>query len=241
MGGHSNVSQWTVRPESILEEFRKAGHPIDKHQDIHQLDLEHVDRIIGWLTMKYRGFAFAEGAATGAAGLPGIPVDVVALLTMSLRAIGEYATYCGFDISTQHERLFALNVLGLASSPTDAAKQVTMAQLVRIATDVAKKKTWKDLEQHLFVKVVQQIAKQLGVRLTKAKLAQVIPVVGAGVGGGFNAYYVSRVCDAAYFLYRERLLAEKYGPEIIEQAVKPAESFELPDEEMGQAEQTEQT
>ena len=43
---------------------------------------------------------------------------------LNLRAIGEYATYYGFDIGRQEERLFALNVLGLASSPSDAAKAV---------------------------------------------------------------------------------------------------------------------
>ena len=113
------------------------------HDDICKLDLESVDRVIGWLAMKYKGAASAEGAAAGAAGLPGIPVDVAALMALALRSVGEIGTHCGFDISTQHERLFALNVLGYASSPTDAAKQVAMAQLMRIATDVAKKRHGK--------------------------------------------------------------------------------------------------
>jgi len=78
--------------------------------------------VIGWLAAKYKGAALVEGAATRAAGLLGIPPNIVALLTLNLRAIGEYATFCGFDISRQEERLFAMNVLGLASSPTDASK-----------------------------------------------------------------------------------------------------------------------
>jgi hypothetical protein len=52
-------------------------------------------------------------------------------------------------------------------------------------------------------------------RLTKAKLAEVIPGAGAVIGGGFNAYFTAKVCDAAYFLYRERFLAEKYGADVI--------------------------
>jgi hypothetical protein len=40
-------------------------------------------------------------------------------------------------------------------------------------------------------------------------------MTGAFVGGGFNAYYTSKVCDAAFFLYRERWLIEKYGAEVI--------------------------
>jgi hypothetical protein len=46
------------------------------------------------------------------------------------------------------------------------------------------------------------------------------------VGGGFNAYYTSNVCDNAFYLYRERFLAEKYGENIIEVTVKPADNFE---------------
>jgi hypothetical protein len=100
-----------------------------------------------------------------------------------------------------------------------------MAQLVKIAKEVAKKKAWKDLQKNAFVKIIQRIAKSLGVRLTKAKLAQIIPYTGAIVGGGFNAYYTDKVCDASYYLYRERFLAAKYGEDVIEETVKPAENF----------------
>ena len=101
-----------------------------------------------------------------------------------------------------------------------------MAQLVRIAQDVAKKKTWKELEKQTLVKIIQQITKTLGTRLTKAKLAQIVPVAGAVVGGGFNTYFTMKVCDAAFYLYRERFLAQKYGPGIMEITVKPAETYD---------------
>ena len=146
-------------------------------------------------------------------------MDIVLIVGINLRAIGEYATYCGFDVSAQQERLFALNVLALASSPSDRAKQIALAQLVRIAKDAAAKKAWKELEKHSFVSIVQKIATALGQRLTKAKLAQIIPYLGGAVGAGFNSFFTSRVCEAAFFLYRERFLAHKYGPDIIEKTV----------------------
>ncbi len=219
----NDVAQWSVRPEAIYAEFRGYGHTaIKKPADTLTLDLEHVDRVVGWLDAKYKGIALVEGAGAGAFGLPGIPPDIAALLTLTLRAIGEYATYYGFDISSQQERLFAMNVLGLASSPTDSAKALAMAQLVRIAQDVAKKRTWKQLEQHTFVQVIQQIANALGNRITKAKLAQILPITGAAVGGGFNAYFTAKICEAAHNLYRERFLAAKYGADVIEITVEPA-------------------
>lgn len=226
----NDVSQWSVRPEAVLGEYRKfTGAPVEDLSQIHQLDLESIDRVIGWLDTKYEGLALVGGAAAGAAGTfnPAIaaaiiPADVVALMTLNLRAVGEYATYCGFDVSAPEERLFALNVLAYASSPTDTSKRVALAQLVRIARDVALRKTWKDLEKHAAVKAMRTIAKALSIRLTKAKLAQVVPVAGAVVGGGFNAYYTDRVCKSAFYLYRERFLAAKYGAEEIETTVTEA-------------------
>ena len=116
-----------------------------------------------------------------------------------------------------------MHVLGLASSPSDSAKMPVMAQLARIAADAAKKRAWKDIEKAALVSVIREIAKTLGIRLTKAKLAQAVPIMGAAVGGGFNAYYTARVCDAAYHLYRERFLAEKYGSEVIDLTAEPVE------------------
>jgi hypothetical protein len=223
----NDLAHWSVRPDSIYEEYRRAGFDhIKTSSDVFSLDLEDADRVNGWLGAKYKTLAGAEGAAAGYVGLPGIPPDIVALITLNQRAIGEYATYYGFDISSQHERLFALNILQLTSSPNVAAKQAAMAQLVRVAQDVAKRKAWKDLEKYPFVRIVQIISRSLGIRLTRVKLAQIVPVAGAIVGGGFNAYYTSKVCDAAFYLYRERFLAEKYGENIIEVTVMPADSVD---------------
>ena len=209
----NDAAQWSVRRDAIYEEFREAGHVVAEPNDLAQLRLEDIDKVVGFLGAKYKSVAAAEGAATGVAGLPGILVDLPTLVTLNLRAIGEYATYYGFDVTLQQERLFAMHVLGLASSPKDAAKQVALAELALIARNVAMKKTWATLEEHAFVQVVQQIARAVGIRLTKAKLAQVVPVVGAAVGSGYNAYYTAGVCNAAYHLYRERFLAGRYCPD----------------------------
>jgi hypothetical protein len=219
----NDAAQWSVRPDAIFEEFRSAGHAeIKTHEDLVNLDLQDIDKVVGWLAAKYKGIALVEGAGTGTLGLPGIAIDIPALIALNLRAIGEYAAYYGFDTSRQEERLFAFNVLGLASSPTDASKALAMAQLVKIAQDIAKKATWKQLEKSVFVQIIKEISKALGIRLTKAKLAQTIPLVGAAVGGGFNTYFTMKVCDAAFYLYRERFLAQKYGSSVIETTVPPA-------------------
>ena len=217
----SGAANWTVRREAVYAKFRKNGHDVHRLGDIFELDLEEVDAVVARQDVKYTGLAGAEGAVTGAAGVLGLVVDIPALLAWNLRAIGEYATCYGFDVDSQRERVFAVNVLGLASSPSDPAKAPVMAELARIAADAAKKKAWKELKDKTLVAVVEKVAKALGMRLTKAKLAQVVPILGAAVGGGFNAYYTARVCDTAHQLYRERFLAEKYGSDVIDLTAEP--------------------
>lgn len=234
IGVVNDATQWSVRPDAIFEEYRRFGHlNVATLADIYKLDLFELDRVMGWLDTKYEGIALAEGAAAGstsvlspAAALAVIPTDVATLLTLNLRAVGEYATYCGFDVSLPQERLFALNVLALGSSSSDSTKQAALAQLVRIARDVALKRSWQNLEGHAAVQAFKRIAQALSIRLTKGKLAQVIPVAGAVIGGGFNAYYTDKVCKAAFYLYRERFLAEKYGADQIEMTVEPATDLE---------------
>lgn len=228
----NDASQWSVRPSSIFKELSGISkQEITSFEQIPHLDLQVIDRSIGWLDTKYEGIALVEGAAAGSTAvinpvvaLAAIPADLVALLALNLRAIGEYGTYCGFDMSSQEERLFSLNILALASSATDGGKQAALSHLVKIAQEVAKKKTWEQLEKSIFVQAVQSIAQALSVNLTKAKLANVIPFAGAAISGGFNAYYTDKVCKSAFYLYRERLLSLKHGPQAIEVTVEPASS-----------------
>jgi len=223
----NNVAQWSVQKEAIFAEFRNAGHhDVTTETDIFDLELQDIDKLLGWLNAKYKGIALVEGAGTGAVGLAGIPSDLVALITLNLRAIGEYATYYGFNIHSQEERLFAMNVLGLASSPNDTSTRLAMAQLVRIARDVAMRRTSAQLEVQAFLQTMQRIATALGIRLTKAKIGQAIPAAGIAVGGGYNAYFTAKVCDASYYLYRERFLAQKYGADVIEVTVLPADGID---------------
>ena len=218
----NNVAHWSVRREAIYQEYRKLGYEVTGPGDIFRLDLEVVDKAIGHLKAKYTGLAAAEGAATGAVGLPGIPADIVALITLNQRAVAEYATYCGFDVSRQEERLFAMTVLGLATtSSVDEARDAALAHMVHIAKNVARKQSWKRIEKNTFLNVISRIAQAMGVRMVKAKIIQILPAIGAGVGASYNGYYTHRLCQSAFYLYRERFLADKYGPELITSKREP--------------------
>ncbi len=212
----NEITQDSVWRTAIYEEYRRAGHAVYTPADVGDLDLKQIDAQLDGLDTKYRTLAAVEGAATGYAGLPGILPDVVGLVALNLRAAGEYATYCGFDLAQPAERLYALNVLNAVSSPSDTAKQATLTPVIRVSRHLTKDQAMRTVEQFALTKAIRNAARALGIRLTRAKLAQVVPVTGAVVGSGFNAYYTSKVCDAAFFLYRERFLVEKYGAERLE-------------------------
>ncbi|MCB9678217.1 MAG: EcsC family protein [Alphaproteobacteria bacterium] len=142
--------------------------------------------------------------------VPAIALDITALLTLNLRAISEYATYYGFDIRLQEERLFALELLTMTTSTTEQGKMLAMAQLVHIAKDGPSERPERFLERHAFVQIHAAPGEVLAIRLTKAKLAQLLPVAGALIGGGYNAYYTASVCRHAHMWYRGAVP----GPEV---------------------------
>jgi hypothetical protein len=212
----NDASAWSVRTAAILAEYRADGHlEVSTLDDIGRLSLKDVEKTVGFLDAKYRALAFAEGALTGTAGLPGIVADIPALIALTLRAANEYATYYGFDVSLETERYLVLTVLVAATGGDAIAKQVAMNEVAKAVVMAAKKKPWDELQRIALVRLIQKLAQHLGIRLTKAKLAQVLPVVGSAVGGGFNAWYISKVCLAARMVYRERFLRQQYGEQAV--------------------------
>jgi hypothetical protein len=215
----NEITQDWIWTEGVFREYREAGHAVSGPEDVRRLDLEEVDNRIGSLKNKYRALATAEGAATGYAGAAGIVPDIIALVGLNLRAAGEYATYCGFDISDERERVFALKILDEMARPHTKAERLAATPAVMVSRRLASRQSMDVLEQVAASRAIQNLTRALGINLSKAKLAQLAPVSGALIGGTFNGYYTGQVCDTAFFTYRERFLVAKYGPDVFDQAV----------------------
>ncbi len=211
-----------VPAESILEQYRTAGHDISDVIDLRSLDLETVDASVAGVRTTYLSLAGAEGAATGFAGAVAIPTDIVALVALNLRATGEYATHYGFDISKDIERLYALSLLDHVAEPSTKAKDVAMSPVVKLTSRMARMQAMEVIEQVALSKAVARIARSIGIHLTRAKLAQLAPVTGAVIGGGYNVYYTRKVCDTAYHSFRRRFLINKYGHHVVDGEVEAA-------------------
>ena len=205
-----------VPSDSILDAYRRDGHTVDSVVDLRALDLETVDHAVVDIAAKYRNLAGAQGAATGFAGAAGIPTDIVALVALNLRATGEFATHYGFDVSADFERLYALTLLDHVAQPSTKAKDVAMSPVVKLTSRLARMQAMDVIEQIAMSKAVTRIVRSIGIHLTRAKLAQLAPVTGAVIGGGYNAHYTSKVCAAAYHSYRRRFLINKYGVHVVD-------------------------
>ncbi len=211
----NDAASVSIVTQLIHKDFVSHGHPISSTDDISRLSLEQIDKVIRYLDLKYKFAAAGEGALAGFAGLPGIAADIPLLLLINMRGIATYSYYYGFDITLSSNRTFALEVLGYGFSVTETSKQAFLANIRKITVELAKGKTWNELEKYLLVSTSKQIAEIIGERLTKEKLGQVLPYVGSFVGGGVNAYSTGRVLRSAFYLYRQRFLVEKYGPDIL--------------------------
>jgi len=207
----NDFSHELVWTDAVYLDLQRAGLRINTPGQAFDHDLEQIDRRTIDLISKYRALATAEGASTGYVGAAGILPDILALTAINLRAVGEYACYYGFDVSLDVERLNALNVLNVAAGGGDFNKGFALRPVARASLSIAKQQLIESAGQAAMTGAIKRAVERLGVTLTRKKLAQLMPVAGAVVGGTFNLFYTAKVCTTAYHLYRERFLEERHG------------------------------
>ena len=208
----NELAQDTLWRDSIYAEFCRRGYQVSSTDDIHALRLQVADATLKGVDVKYRSVTAAQGVAAGIAGAAGILPDIIGLVALNLRAVGEYATYFGFDMDLDQERMFALQILHAQAQPSlgrDAEEGLMPIRTV--SQSLAERHTRQTVQQLAVSASVKSVVRALGRRLTAIKLAQIMPMAGALIGGGANALYTTSVCNAALHLYRERRLLEKYS------------------------------
>lgn len=225
----------SVRRSRVVAAYQKRGHAVLELDDVAHLDLADIDTAKPRLDVGYIAASTLQGATTGLLGTgasvlatgagaatagvaagPGaatvvgaMAVDAAAVMFASHRVVAHIAAYYGYDVDQPRERLFALGVLGLGTA-APRAKAAAYIELNRLVQGLVRGHGWQQLGTNGVTRVVQQVYRLLGIRLTKRKLAQAVPVAGVVIGAGLNARMLSRVADEADYLYRERFLREKY-------------------------------
>jgi hypothetical protein len=162
------------------------------------LSLAERDRRALGLIDDYRRIAAVEGGVSGAGGFWLSLADFPALITIKLRLLFDIARVYGHDAETFAERLFILNLFQLAFSGGEHRA------LVFLATEGWDQRDHPADFAHFDWRRFQQEYRD---HIDLAKLAQLIPIVGAPIGAVVNWRLTERVGRVAINGYRMRWLA----------------------------------
>lgn len=143
----------------------------------------------------YRNLATAEGGVAGAGGFLLAAADFPALIAIKIKLLFEIATLYGHDASEWRERLYILSIFQLAFSGADHRRDVLLAM-----TEGRQPATPEDFDWRKFQQEYRDY-------IDLAKLAQLLPVVGAPVGAIVNFRLIEQLGETAINAYRLRWFA----------------------------------
>ncbi|WP_299820886.1 EcsC family protein [uncultured Pontibacter sp.] len=157
----------------------------------------------------YQRAAAAEGGVTGAGGILLGLADFPLLLSLKIKFLFEVAALYGYDAADYRERVYLLHIFQLAFSSHEHRREVYL--LVQ---------DWETHKEHLpeDINDFNWLAFQQEYRdyIDLAKMAQLIPLIGAPVGAVVNYRLLKKLGTTAMNAYRlrwkeQQLLANRTG------------------------------
>lgn len=213
--GALTASDYLASALTDSKDIKRDGN-VKEIKELRHKDLELSDRLANNVHNWANGIAVLEGGTTGATGLPGMIVDIPTLITMGLRVIHKIGLCYGYECKTYQDKQFIYGIISAAGANTVEEKTIAVTTLQTINVTIAKT-TWKKIAEkaaqdkaskEAFIIAIRQLAKQLGINLTKRKALQAIPVVGGLVGASMNLSYINDIAWAARRSFQERWLME---------------------------------
>lgn len=161
--------------------------------------LEAREALIDDKIETYKKTGAAEGGLTGAGGFFTSLADFPLLLGIKIKMLFDIAALYGFDVKDYRERLYMLYIFQLAFSSAEERKKVYLqiedweSQLHHLPTDI------HDFDWQTFQ---QQYRDYIDI----AKLAQMLPFIGAAVGAIANYKLIQKLGFTAKQAYRMRFI-----------------------------------
>lgn len=147
----------------------------------------------------YRKTAAIEGGITGAGGLLLGLADFPILIGIKIKLLFDIASIYGFDINDYKERVYILHIFELAFSSDEHRKNV---YLKMADWDTKSKELPEDINEFDWRNFQQEYRDYIDL----AKMAQLIPVIGAPVGIVVNNQLIKKLGTTAMNAYRMRLI-----------------------------------
>lgn len=145
----------------------------------------------------YRTTAAAEGGITGAGGILLGMTDFPLLLAIKIKLLFDIAALYGYPVSDYKERVYILYIFQLAFSSQQTRNEV-YRQVAR--WNLTCRELPDDIQQFDWRSFQQEYRDYIDI----AKMAQLVPVIGAPVGAVANWGLIKRLGDTAMNAYRLR-------------------------------------
>lgn len=164
----------------------------------HSTSFIHREALVQSKIDSYRKTGAAEGGITGAGGFLMSMADFPILIGIKFKMLFEIASIYGFNVKDYRERLYILYIFQLAFSSQKGRKKVFLSM-----------QNWEQQmlalpagEENFDWQTFQQEYRDY---IDLAKLAQLLPVVGAAVGAIANYKLLEKLGKTAMMSYRMRI------------------------------------
>lgn len=147
----------------------------------------------------YRKTAAVEGGITGAGGILLGLADFPILLGLKIKLLFDIASMYGYNVEDYKERVYLLHIFELAFSSHAHRKNI---YLKMVDWDKKSKELPEDIHQFDWRNFQQEYRDYIDL----AKMAQLVPVIGAPVGAVVNYGLIKKLGITAMNAYRMRLL-----------------------------------
>lgn len=147
----------------------------------------------------YRTTAAVEGGITGAGGILLGFADFPILIGLKLKLLFDISSTYGFNVADYKERVYLLHIFELAFSSHEHRRNV---YLKMVDWDLKSKALPEDIHQFDWRNFQQEYRDYIDL----AKMAQLIPIIGAPVGFVVNSKLIEKLGITAMNAYRMRLL-----------------------------------
>ncbi|WP_090994139.1 EcsC family protein [Pedobacter insulae] len=161
------------------------------------LSLLHRESLVQAKIDSYAKTGAAEGGITGAGGFLMSMADFPILIGIKLKMLFEIASLYGFDVRDYRERLYILHIFQLAFSSKTGTQNIfhqmqNWNEKLIVLPESADQFDWQTFQQ------------EYRDYIDLAKLAQLLPVVGAAVGAVANYQLIKKLGKTAMMAYRMR-------------------------------------
>jgi EcsC protein family len=146
----------------------------------------------------YRKTAAVEGGVAGAGGFVLAAAEFPVLLTTKMKLLFDIAALYGRDVSDLSERLYILSIFRLAFSSAEHRREVYLSMTDWDGRRAERPSTLAAFDWRKFQQQYRDY-------IDLAKLAQLLPIVGAGVGVVVNYRLIDKLGKTATNAYRMRL------------------------------------